>query len=95
LLDLIRRVTELTGVAEPVIVSSQSLYAATDRVPAIVRDSVECDFLLAGAGIEAIRGVNETLGILSPFSADHGYYADGLGLATVVLAPGWKDRIRR
>ena len=93
LLDLIQRVSELTGIVAPVIVGSQSLFAVTENVPAIVKDSVECDFLLASGGIQAIQIVNETLGILSPFSVAHGYFADGLGLATVVLTPGWKDRL--
>jgi hypothetical protein len=35
LLDLIRRVTEVSGVSVPIIVGSQSLYAATDQVPHI------------------------------------------------------------
>lgn len=93
LLDIVRRVSELTGVEAPVIVGSQSLFAATEFVPSIVRDSIECDFMLAEAGIEAIRAVNHHLGILSSFSKDNGYFADGLGLATVVLAPGWKERL--
>jgi len=87
LLDLIQRVSELTGITAPVIVGSQSLFAVTENVPAIVKDSVECDFLLASGGIQAIQIVNETLGILSPFSTAHGYFADGLGLATVVWRP--------
>lgn len=93
LFDLVRRVSELTGVEKPVIVGSQSLYAATEHIPSIVRDSHECDFMLAEAGIEAIQAVNHHLGILSSFSRSNGYFADGLGLATVVLVPGWKDRL--
>lgn len=93
LFDLIRHVSELTGVETPIMVGSQTLYAVTESVPSIVRDSVECDFMLAEAGIEAIQAVNHHLGILSSFSKEKGYFADGLGLATVVLAPGWKDRL--
>ena len=92
LLDLVRRVSDLTGIATPVIVGSQSLFAITDNVPPAVRDSIECDFMLASGGIAAIQEVNEKLGIISEFSAAHGYYADGLGLATVVLVPNWQDR---
>ena len=94
LLDLVHRVSQLTSIATPVIVGSQSLFAITDDVPDAVRDSIECDFMLASGGIEAIQVVNETLGIISEFSAAHGYYADGLGLATVVLVPGWEDRLQ-
>ena len=60
----------------------------------MVRDSIECDYLLAAGGRAAIQLVNQELGILSPFSNEHGYYADGLGLATVVLAPGWQERLQ-
>lgn len=94
LFDLIQRVRDLTGISAPVIVGSQSLFASTEDVPKIVRESVECDFLLATESIEAMRIVNETLGILSPFARASGYFADGLGLATVVLVPGWEDRLQ-
>jgi len=50
--------------------------------------------MLAGGGIAAITRVNDELGITSGFYDTHGYYADGLGLATVVLAPGWQDRLQ-
>jgi hypothetical protein len=94
LFDLIQRVRDMTGIAEPVIVGSQSLFASTEDVPKIVRDSIECDFLLAQASIEAMQVVNQNLGILSPFAKAAGYYADGLGLATVVLVPGWEERLQ-
>ena len=38
--------------------------------------------------------VGTNLGMASEFFDQHGYYADPLGLATVVLAPGWKDRLQ-
>ncbi|HMV48827.1 MAG TPA: hypothetical protein PKC13_15685 [Blastocatellia bacterium] len=50
--------------------------------------------MLADGGIEAIRMVNDQLGVSSDFPDVTGYYADGLGLATVVLVPGWRDRLR-
>lgn len=94
MLDLIERVSNLTGIAEPIIVGSQSLFAITKDVPSIIRDSIECDFLLAPSDIQAMQIVNEELGILSSFARESGYYADGLGLATVVLVQGWKDRLQ-
>jgi hypothetical protein len=92
--DLIHRVSELTGIEAPIIVGSHTIYALTDQVPTIVRESIEADFLLAEGGIEAIRGVNKELGVTSDFYDESGYYADGLGLATVVLVPGWQDRLQ-
>jgi hypothetical protein len=94
LLDLIRRVHELTNINEPVIVGSQSLFALTDQVPPIVARSVEADFLVAQHGIDLRNKVSDELGVTSGFYEAHGYYADPLGLATVVLVPGWQDRLQ-
>jgi hypothetical protein len=93
LFDLIRKVSELTKISSPVIVGSQSLFAITDQVPSIVDRSVEADFLLGQLGGTAMRQVNDELGVTSNFYDEHGYYADGLGLATVVLVPGWEERL--
>lgn len=92
--DLINRVRELTGIDLPIIVGSHSLYAVMDVVPTIVRQSYEADFLLAKWGVEAIRKVNDELGVTSNFYDNYGYHADALGLATVVLVPGWEGRLQ-
>src|ERR1051326_4720865 len=93
LLSLIQQVHDLTGVEARIIVGSQSLFAFTDSVPAMVRDSIECDFLLGAESIEAMTAVNRAFGVTSHFAQLNGYYADGLRLATVVLAPGWQERL--
>ncbi len=92
--DLIRRVSELTGIEAPIIVGSHAIYVLTDQVPSIVRESIEADFLVAEGGIEAIRNVNHDLGVTSDFFDQSGYYADGLGFATVVLPRGWDGRLQ-
>lgn len=92
--DLIQRVKDVTGLSEPVIVGSHCIYAVTDFVPDIVARSVEADFLLGPFGIELMQKVNQELGITSVFFKQSGYYADGLGLATVVLVPGWESRLQ-
>lgn len=92
--DLIRRVSELTGIEAPIIVGSHTIYVMTDQIPSIVKESIEADFLVAEGGIEAIRNVNHELGVTSDFFDQSGYYADGLGFATVVLVPGWQDRLQ-
>lgn len=94
LLDLIRRVHELTNINEPVIVGSHCLFAVTDQIPPVVDRSVEADFLVAQHGIEVRDKVGDELGITSGFYEAHGYYADPLGLATVVLVPGWETRLQ-
>ncbi len=93
LLDLTERVKLAAGVELPVITGSQSLYGATPHVPDIVRRSVECDFLLLAAGPPAFRAVIEQIGFASSFQETHGYYADAVGLATVVLPTGWQERL--
>lgn len=93
LLDLTERVKLVAGVELPVIVGSQSLYAVTSQVPDSVRRSVECDFLLLAAGPPIFRAVIEQIGFASSFQETHGYYADAVGLATVVLPAGWQERL--
>ncbi len=92
LLDLTRRVGTITGSNIPIIVGSQALFAVTEDVPGSVRESIECDYLLASA--EAIRTVIKELGLFSEFQNSTGYFADALGLATVVLPPGWEARLQ-
>jgi hypothetical protein len=38
--------------------------------------------------------VNEELGVTSKFYDQHGYHADALGMATVVLVSGWESRLQ-
>ena len=92
--DLIRRVSELTQITEPVIVGSHSLFAVTDFVPAIVDRSLEADFLLGPHGHEVIEMVRDNLGYTSDFYKQHGYFADPLGMAVVSFTPGWQDRLQ-
>jgi hypothetical protein len=55
---------------------------------------LEADFLLAGDDSDARIIVNKELGVTSTFYDTHGYFADGLGLATVTLTPGWQYRLQ-
>jgi hypothetical protein len=93
LLELTERVKLVAGVELPIIVGSQSLYAVTLHVPDSVKRSIECDFLLLAAGPSTFRAVIEQIGFASSFQETHGYYADAVGLATVVLPTGWKERL--
>lgn len=93
LFDLTERVKLVAGVELPVIVGSQSIYGITSQVPDIVKRSVECDFLLLAVGPPAFRAVIEQIGFASSFQETHGYYADAVGLATVVLPTGWQERL--
>ena len=44
-------------------------------------------------GPPAFRAVIEQIGFASSFQETHGYYADAVGLATVVLPSGWQERL--
>ncbi len=76
----------------PIIVGLQSLFAVTDDVPASVTESIECDYLITSA--ETIRNVIRELGIFSEFQKTQDIFADPLGLATVVLPEGWRERLQ-
>jgi len=77
----------------PVIVGSQSIFAQTDDVPRVVRESRECDFLIFRQAAQREQ-VNRDFGVFSAFATEKGYYADALGLASVVLPTGWDERLQ-
>lgn len=77
----------------PVIVGSQAIFAITDFPPEIVRKSVECDYLLLKKLLELRPNLTEKLGIFSDYQQQTGFYADILGLATVVLPEDWEKRL--
>ena len=83
----------ITGIELPIIVGSQSLFGTTTHVPDIVKGSIECDFLLLAVGQNAFLEVMAQVGFASEFQEINGYHADALGLATVVLPPGWRERL--
>lgn len=93
-LELIRQVKAVSGIEAPIIVGSHTLYAVSDHVPDIVRTSVEADFLFAGEGRDVLEKTRRELGLESVYHGSHGLFADILGLATVTLPPGWKERLQ-
>ena len=85
LFELIREIKEISAEEKPIIVGSQAVHAITENLPEIARKSIECDFLFFGGKSETRAAVNKKLGVFSNFQVEHGFYADALGLATVVL----------
>ncbi len=77
----------------PIIVGSQAIFALTDFPPEIVRRSVECDYLLLKKLSELRPNLTERLGVFSDYQQLTGFYADILGLATVVLPEDWGKRL--
>lgn len=94
LFELIREITEISSEAKPIIVGSQAVHAVTENLPEIARKSIECDFLFIGGKTETRAAINKKLGVFSNFQLEHGFYADALGLATVVLPPDWRERLK-
>ena len=62
--------------------------------PEIVQQSIECDFLLTGGKSETRIAINKKLGVFSQYQIENGFYADALGLATVILPTGWRERLQ-
>lgn len=93
LFELITAIRKLSPDEVPVIVGSQAVHYITDFPPDIVRQSIECDFLIVGGKSETRAEINKKLGVFSQFQIEHGFYADALGLATVVLPTGWQERL--
>jgi hypothetical protein len=94
LFELIAAIKSVAPGEMPVIVGSQAVHLITDFLPEIVRQSIECDFLITGGKTEMRAEINKKLGVFSRFQIEHGFYADALGLATVVLPAGWQDRLQ-
>lgn len=92
LFELTSEVRKISGEL-PIIVGSQAIFAVTDFPPEIVRKSVECDFLLLKEFASLRPNLTEKLGIFSDYQEQTGFYADILGLATVVLPDGWEKRL--
>ena len=91
---LIKEFSKLYGSETPIIVGSQALYAVTDSLPEIAKKSIECDFLFAPGKLHLRDKIDSQLGLASDFRVENGFYADGLGLATVTLPDGWETRLK-
>ncbi|MGC2238745.1 MAG: DUF6036 family nucleotidyltransferase [Pyrinomonadaceae bacterium] len=94
LFELVAAIKSVAPEETPVIVGSQAVHLVTNFPPEIVRQSIECDFLLIGGKSETRAEINKKLGVFSKFQIEHGFYADALGLATVILPPNWQDRLQ-
>ena len=93
LFELVRQIKAISCDEFPIIVGSQAVHLVTDFPPEIAQQSIECDFLfLSGTGETRIE-VNKKLGVFSKFQVESGFYADALGLATVILPSNWQERL--
>ncbi len=95
LFELVRQIKQIAPEEIPIIVGSQAVHVITQILPEIVQQSIECDFLLASGKSETRAEINKKLGVFSSYQLEHGFYADALGLATVILPTGWQERLQK
>ncbi len=95
LFELVRQIKQIAPEEIPIIVGSQAVHVITQILPEIVQQSIECDFLLASEKSETRAEINKKLGVFSSYQLEHGFYADALGLATVILPTGWQERLQK
>lgn len=93
LIKLIRDFRDASGDQIPIIVGSQSFHAFTEDIPEIAAHSIECDFMLSSPNFSKRPQIDITLGVFSQYRVQNGFFADALGLASVVLPDGWRDRL--
>jgi hypothetical protein len=88
---IIRAASTLADDNDIVIVGSQAILGQHPNAPARLLRSMGADVypLHAPERADLIYG---SIGEGSPFHATFGYYAQGVGPRTAVLAPGWRER---
>ena len=94
LFELIREIKTIALDEIPIVVGSQAVHLVTNFPPDIVQESIECDFLFPEGKSETRIEVNKKLGVFSNFQLEKGFYADALGLATVILPTNWQARLQ-
>ncbi len=94
LFELVRQIKVITSDELPIIVGSQAVHLVTNFPPEIIQKSIECDFLFASGRSETRAEINKKFGVFSNFQVENGFYADALGLATVILPTGWRERLQ-
>ena len=89
---LVRAAAAITGEDELVVVGSQAILGERPDAPPGLRSSM-------GADMDPRRRpdlwtlIDGSIGELSPFHTTFGYYAQGAGPETAILAMGWEERL--
>ena len=91
---LIRAAGEITNQYEFVVIGSQSIVGALDRPPPECMVSMEADIYPLQAP-ELAELIDGSIGELSLFHEQFGYYAQGVSPTTARLPLGWKERLIR
>ncbi len=91
---IIRASADVTKQYEFIILGSQSLLGPVPHPEEIFKVSAEADIYPLNAP-ELADHIDGAIGEGSPFHELHGYYAQGVGPDTAILAEGWMGRLHR
>ncbi len=84
------------GVHEVLVIGSQALHAAVDRLPPEAIRSVEVDVGVLDGDADAMADlIDGSIGEASMFHDTFGYYAQGVVPTTAILPEGWRARLVR
>lgn len=89
---IIRAAGAIAETDKLVIVGSQAILASYPEAPVELLVSQEVDTYPLDEPDKADL-IDGSIGELSPFHEQFGYYAHGVGPETATLAPGWEDRL--
>jgi hypothetical protein len=91
---VIRTAATIADDDEIVVIGSQAILGAFPDAPEELVRSMEADVWPRNHP-ERWELVDGSIGELSPFHENFGYYAQGVGPETAVLPDGWQDRLVR
>lgn len=91
---IIRASGEVTDQYEFIIVGSQSILGSIPHPEEVFKMSAEVDIYPYKAPDLADK-IDGAIGEASQFHETHGYYAQGVGPETAILAEGWISRVHR
>ena len=89
---LLRAAANITGEKEFIVIGSQSILGTHPDAPRSLRKSIEGD-TYAKYHPEKSIDIDGSIGELSPFHQEFGYYAHGVSPETATLPDGWENRL--
>lgn len=91
-LEHLIRAGTIVGEDHIIVIGSQAILASVREPPPELAESIEADLYPRDAP-EAADLIDGSIGELSMFHENFGYYAHGVGPNTATLADGWKGRL--
>ena len=89
---IIRAAAEIADDTEIIVIGSQAILGSFPNAPEILLISMEADVYPKNHP-ERSDLIDGSIGELSPFHDEFGYYAQGVDETTAILPDGWKDRL--